>query len=97
AGQQNFLRLLRKADRWTEVAQLLERELPTIPSTNTQRQVDVLVELAELRAQRLQRPADAVTAYEAALERDSKLPGAMAALEGLYEHLGRDRELARVL
>ncbi len=95
--QQDLLRLLRTAERWAEVAVVLERELPTIPPSNVDRQVGVLLELADLRAQKLQRSADAITAYEAVLERVSHQPAALAALEVLYEQNGRDRELARIL
>ena len=95
--QQDLLRLLRAAERWPEVAVVLERELPTIPPTHVERQVAVLLELGELRAHKLQRAADATTAYEAVLERVPNQPAAIAALETLYEQLGRDRELARIL
>ena len=95
--QSDLLRLLRAAERWAEVASALERELPAIPPANVDRQVAVLLELAELRSQRLSRFADAVTAYEGILERVPDHPAALAALETLYEQLGRDRELARIL
>ena len=97
AWQDELLRLLRAAERWSEVVTALERELPTISATNVDRQVAVLLELAELRAQKLARGADAITAYEAVLEREPHQPAALAALEVLYEQLGRDRELARIL
>jgi tetratricopeptide (TPR) repeat protein len=97
AWQNELLRLLRATSRWSEVAAALERELPTISATNVDRQVAVLIEVADLRAQKLARPADAITAYEAVLEREPHDGRALAALETLYEQLGRDRELARIL
>ena len=95
--QRTVLALLRTADRWAEVAAVLERELPTVRSTDVQRQLEILLELGDLRANRLNRQADAATAYELVLERHPEQPIATAALEKLYEALGRDRELARIL
>lgn len=92
-----LLRLLRGAARWAELAQALERELPQIRPIDTHRQIEVLLELGELRADKLNRLSDAVQAYEAVLERDGKNPIAAERLEKLYEQLGRDRELARML
>jgi tetratricopeptide (TPR) repeat protein len=95
--QQELLRMLRSGERWPEIAVALERELPAVPSLNVDRQLSILLELAELRSQRLARPADAIAAYESVLERVPTHPKAIAALETLYESLGRDRELARIL
>ncbi|HEU0029699.1 MAG TPA: tetratricopeptide repeat protein [Kofleriaceae bacterium] len=95
--QQELIRLLRDAERWHELATVLERELPAIKPTDVDRQVAILLELAELRATKLDRIPDAITAYESVLERrphDAKAP---AALEALYEKTGRDRELARLV
>ena len=93
----DLLRLLRGAERWAEMAQALERELPGVPIDAAHRRVDILLELGELRADKLDRAPDAVTAYESVLERDPKNPVAIDRLEKLYEKLGRDRELARIL
>ncbi len=92
-----LLELLRRTQRWAEVVVVLERELPNIKPTDTKRQLDILLELADLRANKLGRAADAVTAYESVLERQSENPIALGALEGLYEKTGKDRELARIL
>ncbi|MCX5745558.1 MAG: hypothetical protein NT062_24035, partial [Proteobacteria bacterium] len=67
------------------------------PATNVARQTAILLELGDLRANRLARPADAALAFESLLERNPADPTAIAALEKLYETLGRDRELARIL
>jgi tetratricopeptide (TPR) repeat protein len=90
-----LLRILRGAERWTEMSTVLERELPRAIAVH--RQVDILLQLGELRADKLGRRADAVTSYEAALARDPNNPIALARLEKLYEALGHDRELALLL
>ena len=90
--QKDLLRLLRQTQRWAEMAQVLERELPTLRETQASRQVDILLELGELRADKLDRKTDALAAYESALERDPKNPVALERLETLYEKLGRERE-----
>ncbi|MBA3452604.1 MAG: tetratricopeptide repeat protein, partial [Deltaproteobacteria bacterium] len=97
ARQQELLRLLRKAERWAELAVALERELPSVRTTDVDRQIAILLELGELRAVRLARVADAITAYESVIDRRPGDPTATAALETLYEAAGRDRELARIL
>jgi len=97
ARQRELLRLLRAAQRWPEVAAVLERALPTLKATDVDRQVELLLELGDLRAHRLSRQAEAVQAYEAVLQRRPAEPVATAALEVLYEQLGRDRDLARLL
>ena len=95
--QQDLLRLLRAAQRWPEVALVLERELPTIGPNDHERQIAVLLELGDLRANKLARQADAVAAYEGVLALRPDDQTAAAALESLYEQTGRDRELARIL
>ncbi|MBA2543591.1 MAG: tetratricopeptide repeat protein, partial [Deltaproteobacteria bacterium] len=95
--QQDLVRLLRDGQRWAELAQVLERELPTIKLTETDRVIATLLELADLRATKLDQKSEAIQAYEAVLERQGNEPTAAAALEPLYEQTGRDRELARLL
>jgi tetratricopeptide (TPR) repeat protein len=97
ARQRELLRILRAANRWAEVAAVLERALPITPPDDVERQVELLLELAELRAHRLNRQAEAIQAYEGVLERRPLEPAATAALEALYEQLGRDRDLARLV
>lgn len=97
ARQRQVLALLRTAERWGEIAAVLERELPTVHSNDVARQLEILLELGDLRATKLNRLADAAQAYEAVLERQPENTVATAALEKLYESLGRDRELARIL
>jgi tetratricopeptide (TPR) repeat protein len=97
ARQVELLRLLRAASRWPELVTALERELPAVRSADVDRQVAILRELGELRRDQLSRPSDAAAAFEAVLERRPGDPVAIAALEPLYEQLGKDRELARLL
>src|SRR5262245_14273243 len=97
ARQRELLRLLRTSDRWAEVAAVLERALPIARPDDVDRQVALLLELADLRANKLGRQAEAISAYEAVLERRPLEPVATAALEALYEREGRDRDLARLL
>lgn len=104
--QKDLLRLLRGAERWPDLAQALERELSQLRPSGVRRptngmsppsEIELLLELGELRAERLNRYPEAVLAYEAVLERDGKHQLAAERLEKLYEQLGRDRELARML
>jgi tetratricopeptide (TPR) repeat protein len=105
ARLRELLRLLRTSERWVEMGQVLERELAQARASRSSlenrarqtREVDLLLELAELRADKLNRMPDAAQAYEAVLERDPDNPLAAQRLEKLYEQLGRDRELARML
>jgi len=94
--QKDLVRLLRSAERWGEMTQALERELAQLRDGGNGR-VELLLELGELRADKLNRLPEAVLAYEAVLDRDEKNPVAAERLEKLYEQLGRDRELARML
>ncbi|MBA3538740.1 MAG: tetratricopeptide repeat protein [Deltaproteobacteria bacterium] len=80
------------------MSMVLERELQAGRASGPiPKHVDLLLELGELRAEKLNRVPDAVQAYESVLERDPKNPVAADRLEKLYEQLGRDRELARLL
>ena len=97
ARQRQVLALLRSTERWAEITAVLERELPTVRSTDVARQLEILLELGDLRATKLNRPADAAQAYEAVLQHRPDDAVAIAALEKLYEALGRDRELARIV
>ena len=97
ARQHELVRLLRAGQRWAELAQVLERELPTVKATDTERVIAVLLELADLRFSKLGKKPEAIQAYEAVLERRATDPVAIAALEALYQEAGRERELARLL
>ncbi|HEV7557493.1 MAG TPA: tetratricopeptide repeat protein, partial [Kofleriaceae bacterium] len=97
ARQRELLRMLRAQTRWADVVTALERELPSVRAGEVERQIEILLELAELRGTKLNRQPEAIQAYESVLERRSDHGVATAALEKLYESLGRDRELARLL
>jgi len=95
ARHSELTRVLRRQERWADVAAALERELVT--TREPDRQAAILLELGDLRARRLNRQSDAIAAFEGVLERRPKDLDALAALETLYEYASRDRELARVL
>ncbi len=95
--QHDLLRILRATSRWGELAAVLEREILTVRPADTERQVAILLELGELRANRLSRASEAAVAYEGVLERRPHDPTATAALEALYERLGKGHELAQLL
>jgi tetratricopeptide (TPR) repeat protein len=95
ALNKELLRLLRAGERWGDVASALERELTQVRDGN--RRTELLLELGQLRADQLNRLPDAALAYEAVLDSDEKNAVAIERLEKLYEQLGRDRELARML
>lgn len=101
---QNLVRLLRAAERWADLAQALEREITHLrgdlgrrAGASVSREIELLLELGALRADKLNRLPEAVLAFETVLERDGKNAVAAERLEKLYEQLGRDRELARML
>jgi tetratricopeptide (TPR) repeat protein len=94
--QAELARVLRNAGRWPELALVLERELAS-PRIDAARKLALLVELGSVRADKLDRPTEAVTTFEAVLEREPGHTVASERLEKLYERLGRDRELARLL
>src|SRR5262252_7982129 len=56
--QRDLVRLLRGASRWGELVAALERELPNVRSLDTERQVAILAELGDLRANRMNRPGE---------------------------------------
>ncbi len=97
AAQRELARLLEQHQRWPDLAGSLEREIASVPSAQVDRQVALLVRLGELRRDRLAKPADAALAFESVLERQPRHAVALAALEDLYERLGREKDLLRIL
>jgi tetratricopeptide (TPR) repeat protein len=97
ASQRELARLLEQTQRWPELATTLERELTTMPAAAVDRQIAVLLRLGELRRDKLGKPADAALAYESVLERAAGHVPALIALEELYDRLGREKDLLRVL
>ncbi len=92
-----LVRVLEQSQRWPELTIALERELSAIPSGAVDRQLGLLIKLGELRRDKLGKPGDAALAYEAILERQPGHVAALAALETLYERLGREKDLLRIL
>ena len=58
---------------------------------------ELLTRLGDLRAGKLNKPGDAALAYESLLELDPKHVDSLAALQELYEQLGREKDLLRIL
>jgi len=96
-SHRDLTRLLERAERWGELAGALERELADTPGGAPDTVLATLMRLGELRDAKLGKPADAALAYEAVLERTPHHVPALEALERLYERLGRDKDLMRVL
>jgi len=96
-SQRALSRLLEQGERWPELAVACEQELSTVPATQVDRQVALLMRLGELRRDRLTKPGDAALAYESVLERRAHHIPALEALEVLYERLDREKDLLRVL
>ncbi|MCA9677392.1 MAG: tetratricopeptide repeat protein, partial [Myxococcales bacterium] len=92
-----LVRVLEQSQRWPELTAALERELAAVPSGAVDRQLALLVKLGELRRDKLGKPGDAALAYEAILERQPGHVAALAALESLYDRLGREKDLLRIL
>lgn len=96
-SQREVARLLEENGRWPELAAAYELELTTVPASNVERQVGLLLRLGELRRDKLSKPGDAALAYEAVLERQATHIPALESLEQLYDRLGREKDLLRVL
>lgn len=96
-SHRDLTRLLERTERWADLAGALERELAAAPAGNVDAQLAILTRLGQLREEKLAKPADAALAYESILERRPQYVPALEALERLYERLGRDKDLMRVL
>jgi tetratricopeptide (TPR) repeat protein len=96
-AQAALARLLEASERWPELAAALERELSTATADDTERQKALLLRLGELRRDKLGKAGDAALAYEAVLEIEPTHVPSLVALEPLYEQLGREKDLLRVL
>ncbi len=88
-------KLLRMSDRHADLAEALDRELPT--AKDPKRQLELLVELGELLRGPLARLEDAAKAFEAVLKLDDKHLPALRAVAEVYSRLGRDQDLQRTL
>ena len=97
ARDRDLARLLRATERWEELAHLMERQLREGRFDQPARRLEMMLELGTLRSDQLNLPAEAVVAFEGALDLEPNHAGALGKLELLYEQLGRDRDLARLL
>ena len=88
-------RLMRAAERWSELAELLERLVALAP-TDDERS-DSATELARLEAETLERPERAIAAWQLVLAAGQRTDEALAALEALYARTGRAAERRRAL
>jgi len=96
-SHRELARLLEAAERWPELTVAVERELAATSPAATDAQIALLLRLGELRELRLGKSADAALAYEAILERSPHQSAALEALERLYQRLGHDKDLLRIL
>ncbi len=92
---QALQKILRGLDRHADLAEALDRELPT--AKDPKRQLELLLELGELLRGPLARLEDAAKAFEAVLKLDDKHLPALRAVAEVYSRLGRDEDLQRTL
>jgi tetratricopeptide (TPR) repeat protein len=88
-----LVRLYRKAERWEDAAEVLERLLDTGDAAELARRAQELAELYE----RLDNGEKACQALERVLESGQAAPGIMQRLQRLYEKLGNWGRLAELL
>jgi tetratricopeptide (TPR) repeat protein len=96
-AQSELRRLLEGGGHWRELARALEDELKSIPADKVDKQIEVLYRLGQVKREQLNRSSEAALAYEGIIERRPTETKALDALESLYQSLGRDKELLRVL
>jgi tetratricopeptide (TPR) repeat protein len=89
---QALVRLVRGQERWSELAELLERLVALEPgSAATAKQ------LARLETETLERPERAIAAWQRVLDLDAGDDEALSALDGLYARTGRAEPRRHVL
>lgn len=88
--------LLTEHERWGELEQAYVAELALLPEDAEERAA-LLMRLGAVRRDHLERFAEAAQAYEEALELSAPNIPALEALAALYERLGSEVELLRVL
>src|SRR5262249_51709691 len=74
-------------------------DAPTEPQPDAEmaRRISLYQRVGEIRRDRLERSVEAASAFEAVLELEPRNQLALHALEQLYQRLGRDGDLLRVL
>lgn len=90
-------RLYRATARWKELADLVPRLVDSLsPTAQADAVVELHVELGEVLAQHVDRPDEAIHAYQDALALDPKHPEALAAIADLYAQTGQAEALLEV-
>ncbi|WP_428267132.1 hypothetical protein [Haliangium sp.] len=97
ASRRALNHLLADLGRWDELAVAYERELDALPDDDYETRTDLLMRLGQVLRDRLERHGDAISAYEEALELDPSNLDVLSALADLYEIIGSEEELLRVL
>ncbi|HUL60985.1 MAG TPA: tetratricopeptide repeat protein [Anaeromyxobacteraceae bacterium] len=87
-------RVDQRIEAWPELADVLQARADASSGAD---KVGLLFRLGQLCEERLGTPDRAAQAYEAALVEDPQHPGALRALESLYEGAGRKQDLYRNL
>ncbi|MCG8424347.1 MAG: tetratricopeptide repeat protein [Proteobacteria bacterium] len=95
-SQRKLFHLLEEHERWDELEQSYEQALVAIAPTDTNQRGRVLMRLGTLRRDRLNKPAEAVEAFEALLKLQPRDAEALEALERLYDDLGQEQNLLQV-
>jgi tetratricopeptide (TPR) repeat protein len=83
------------AERFAELEEMLDKHLAH--ESDPQKLVELHLLLADLRETRLGKPAEAIAAYQKALELEPDSADALAALERVYRKQGHWRDLAGLL
>jgi tetratricopeptide (TPR) repeat protein len=92
-----YERLAAHAGRWTELANLYDQQLSTVPEEEPERYVELALRLARIFEEQLENWDAAIARYVAVLARDPENGVAIASLDRLYEHTQRWAELAGIL
>jgi tetratricopeptide (TPR) repeat protein len=88
-------RLYSEGERYRDLAKLLTR-LVDVAESKEQRET-LRMELADLQDRRFRAPDDAIETLRAILDEDPAHPRAALMLSEIFEHTGRDAELAELL
>ncbi len=91
-----FERLASMVDRWSELAQLYDRELGTI-AEDPGRYGEIGLRLARIYEEQLESFDQAIERYKLVLAQDPENAVAIGSLDRLYEHTERFDELAAIL
>ncbi len=87
--------LQRQSGAWTELVETLQRHASI--ETDTDRRVELLLNLADLLENQVQSPMQAIDAYQSALTVDADCLAALVSLDRLYRHQEMWKELITVL